>query len=364
MYGDDLSTEEIAKKDEKYTIRGWGTAGPLIVDHGKGAKFWDTDGNEYLDFLSQTAGVMALGHSNEEVIEATEFWLEKMQHTLTALGNAPRAVLAEKLAEIAPGGMKDNIVSYFGCGGTEAVEGAIKAAMNITERTEVISTYHAYHGGSMANISLIGQSWQRNWKQAYPAMGGYKQVPRPYTYRTPEGVDPEDWEDILVELFEEQITYGAAQDNVAAFIAEPFPGNGGHQTPAEKGVFEYNNAWFKGVKDICEDNGIMFIADEVQNGFGRTGKMFGIEHFDVTPDIMTTAKSIGSGIPLSAFSINKDSISEKFEEEVQQSQWHIFTFGGSAMLAAAGCATIDYIQENNLIDKVNEKDIRRHEGRP
>ncbi len=355
MYGDELSTEQIAKLDEKYTIRGWGTAGPLIVDHGKGAKFWDTDGNEYIDFLASTTGTMAVGWSNEKVVEAAEYWLEKLTNNLTALGNAPRAVLAEKLAEIAPGEMKDNIVSYFGCGGTEANEGAIKAAINITGGTEVISTFHAYHGGSISMLSLLGQAVQRKWKHPYPQMPGYKQVPRPYAYRTPEGIDPEDWEEALVDIFQETINYGTAEDNVAAFIAEPFPGNGGRQTPVETDQFEYNNAWFKGVKDICEDNDILFISDEVQTGFGRTGKMFGIEHFDVTPDIMTTGKAIGGGLPVSAFSINKDSIGEEFVKELQESQWHIFSLGGSAPMCAAGCAVIDYIQENDLVKKAEEK---------
>ncbi|MFW9788721.1 MAG: aspartate aminotransferase family protein [Candidatus Thorarchaeota archaeon] len=330
------SKDEIIKQSREHCLHGWGYS-PIVFVEGKGAIVRDIDGKEYIDALGQTAGVLGIGHSHPKYVKAVQDQVAKISHTLTMFTNPPRAELAKKLSDIAPGKMKGNAMSYFSCGGTEANETALKLAMQITGRREAISVHYSYHGGTLAMMSLLGQSYII---KGYPRFPGFSQIPNAYCYRCVYGKEYPGCDFECARALEQQVKYGATEDGVAAFILEPIQGNGGHQCPPDP---EY----FKIIRETCDKYGIFFIADEIQTGMGRTGKIWACDYYGVTPDIFTTAKAIGGGMPVSATVINKDHV----PKDMPDSQWHIFTFGGGPVLCAAANATIDVMQEEKLADK-------------
>ena len=335
--------DEILKKDREYCLHGWGYS-PLIMTEGKGSIVKDIDGKEYIDALGQTAGVLGIGHSHPKYVKAVQDHVAKLSHTLTMFTNEPRAELAKKLSDIAPGEMKGNAMSYIACGGTEANEGALKLAMQITGRHEAISLHYSYHGGTLAMMSLLGQSYIIG---GYPRFPGFSQIPNAYCYRCVYGKEFPGCDFECARALEQQVKYGASKDGVAAFIMEPVQGNGGHQCPPDA---EY----FKIVRETCDKYGILMILDEIQTGMGRLGTTWGADYYGVTPDILTTAKAIGGGMPVSATVIRKDLVPEGLADK----QWHIFTFGGGPVLCAAANATIEVMQEEKLAEKAERQGAR------
>ncbi len=338
-----VTKEEVLKKDKKYCLHGWGYS-PIVLVEGHGAIIKDIDGKEYIDALGQTAGVLGIGHSHPKYVKAVQEQVAKISHTLTMFTNAPRAELAKRLSDIAPGTMKGKAMSYFACGGTEANEGALKLAMQITGRHEAISVHYSYHGGSLAMMSLLGQSYITG---GYPRFPGFSQIPNAYCYRCEFGQTYPGCDFECARALEKQVKYGASKDGVAAFILEPIQGNGGHQCPP-------SGEYFKIIRETCDKYGIMFIADEIQTGMGRTGKMWACDYYGVTPDIFTTAKALGGGLPISATVIKADLV----PEDLLQKQWHIFTFGGGPVLCAAGNAVLDVMQEEKLEQKAARQGAR------
>lgn len=326
--------KSIVDKDRKFTIHGWGYS-PIVLVEGHGCVVKDINGKEYIDCLSQTAGVLGVGHSHPKYIRAVQDQLSKISHTHTMFVNPPRADLGEKLALIAPGKMKNNIKTYFSSGGSEANETALKFAMLVTKKKEVISVWHAYHGGTLALMSAMGQSWHREGFVRFP---GFSQIPNAYSYRCPFGKnhDPETCDIEAAQYLEHHIKYGTAND-VAAFIVEPIQGNGGHTYP-------FNHEYFKIIREICDKYGILLIVDEVQTGLGRTGKIWASDYFGIEPDIVTSAKALGGGMPVAATMIRSDFVSESMLD----AQWHIFTMGGGPVECAAANASIDIVQEEKL----------------
>ena len=327
----------VVDKTKKYVMHGWGFS-DIVIERAKGAKFWDSTGKEYLDFLSQTAGVLGVGHSHPKVIAAVKEELEKVQHTLTMFTNEPRAILGEKLAAIAPGKLKNNIMTYFACGGSEANEGALKVAMKITGRREVVSVYHAYHGGTLGLMGLLGQAPHREGFVRYPGMS---QVPASYCYRCYFGQKYPGCDFECARIVEHHFKWGSSKDGVAAFIIETVQGNGGHQTPPE-------DTYFKIIREACDDFGVLLISDEVQTGMGRLGKNWGADYFNFSPDIMTTGKALGGGLPVSGTSVRSDLVKD---EVFHTGQWHIFTMGGGPVLAVSAEAAIDVMIEEKLPEK-------------
>jgi 4-aminobutyrate aminotransferase-like enzyme len=336
------STQEALKRDKQFLVHGWGYI-PIDVVKGQGSKFWDSDGKEYIDMLSQTAGVVGIGHCNPKVVAAVKDQVEKSMHVLTSFVIDPRTQFSEKLAAVAPGKMKNNCKMYISSGGSEANEVALKMAMIATGKNEVISTYFSYHGGTLAELGLLGQSYSRGgpW-QRYP---GFYQIPNAYCYRCYFGQKKESCGLECAEALQYAIRYGSA-GNVAAFIQEPVPGNGGHMVPPK--------AYFKRIREICDENKILYITDEVQTGVGRSGKWWATEYFEVEPDILTTSKAIGGGMPIAATVIRNGILPEQLIDD----QWHIFTFGGSPVSCAAGAATIDFINEEKLPEKAARQGAR------
>lgn len=336
--------ERMVKDDEKYVMHGWGKI-PINVKYGKGAVFYDTSGKEYIDMLSQTAGVMGVGHSHPKIVKAVKDQVEKSTHILTSFINEPRVEFASKLSKVAPGALKNNCKFYISSGGSEANETALKLAMMATGKNEVISTYYSYHGGTLALMGLLGQPLIA--KGPWPKYPGFTQIGNAYCYRCMYGQVYPGCKFECAQHLAEHIKYGT-QGNVAAFIQEPVPGNGGHQVPPDK---EY----FRIIRNTCTEHGVLYILDEVQTGNGRSGKWWAADYFDVTPDIFTTAKAIGGGMAVGVTGMRTDLIPQNV---IKEEQWHIFTYGGSPIACAAGAATIDVINEEDLPGKATRQGAR------
>lgn len=309
---------------------------PIIVDRAEGAKIIDMDGREYIDAFSGVSVVNA-GHGRSEIIEAAINQAKKFVHVGSYVYYSPPTILlAKKLAEIAPS--KRLQKTFFGNSGAEAVECALKMARKYTKRSEFIALMGSFHGRTLGTLSVTGQ-WVRRKGDMGPYLPGVAFAPSPYCYRCPFKKQYPNCGFPCAEFVENVIKYSTSND-VAAFIAEPVLGEGG--------IIPLPREYLKIVKEILDKYNILFIADEVQTGFGRTGKMFGIQHFDVEPDMITMAKGIANGFPLGAC-MTRPEIADSFEPGD-----HFSTFGGNPVSAAAALATIDVMLKENLPEKAAE----------
>ncbi len=317
------------QKYEKYVVTSHAPAMPPVeVSHALGATITAADGTAYLDGFAGYSVVNA-GHSNPEVLAAAKSTMDRHVHVGSYLYYAPAvADLAEKLAEITPGRLEQ---SFFGNSGAEAVEGALRIAKTYTDRTEFISLQYSFHGRTLGTLSLGGNA--RRKRRAGPLTSGVAIAPAPYCYRCPLHLTYPSCNvacaDEVERVFETQTT-----GNVAAMIAEPVMGEAGIIVPPPE--------YFPKAKRIVEQNDALFIADEVQTSFGRTGSMFASEDIGVEPDILTSAKGIANGFPLSAFTTRRE-IGESFLPGD-----HFSTFGGNLVSAAAAIATIDFLEREDL----------------
>src|SRR5712671_5580773 len=292
---------------------------PIVIDKASGVIVTDVQGREYLDCFAGISVVNA-GHCNPEVIAAAKAQMDKLVHCSSYIYHVkPMADLAEKMAEIAPHGLTK---TFFGNGGAEAIEGALKLARLYTGKHEFIALHASFHGRSFGALSVTGNQGRK--KRGGPYGTGIAFVPAPYTYRSTWPDDPEE----------------CTRQCVAAFIAEPVMGEGGIIVPPLN--------YFKEVKKVLDQHGILFIADEVQSGFGRTGKMFAIEHYGVEPDILVTAKGIADGFPLSAFTTRPEIAATYTPGD------HLSTFGGNPVSCAAALANIQFMQDENLPARATE----------
>jgi 4-aminobutyrate aminotransferase len=298
---------------------------PVVVDHGEGALLYDADGAEYIDCFAGIS-VTNAGHRNEKVLAAAMEQAQKLVHACSYVYHVPSVgALAEKLAEITPGRLQK---TFFGNGGAEAIEGAFRLAKRFTGKNEFLALESSFHGRSYATLSVTGNSGRK--KGGGPYMPGVAFAPTPYCYRCFAEKDPEICNLLCARRVAEVLRLHLS-GNVCAFIAEPVMGEGGIIVPPD--------GYFAKVKEILDEEGVLFIADEVQTGFGRTGTMFAIEHDGVEPDIMTMAKGIADGWPLSAFTARAD-IADAF-----QVGDHLSTFGGNPVSCAAALASIEYLQD-------------------
>ena len=327
---------ETKKLYDEYMITGM-VAGfePIEVDHASKCTLVGTDGRSYLDCFSGIAVVNA-GHGHPKVVAAAKAQMEKLVHCCTYVYYNPRAgELAKKLAEVTPGKLQK---SFFGNGGAEAIEGALRLAKQFTHRKELVCLTMSFHGRSAATLSITGNRGRK--KGSGPYLSGVAFAPAPYCYRCPFKQKYPGCGLACAEFMDHVLKYQTAGD-VAAFIAEPVMGEGGILVPPP-GYFQL------ATKYIRED-GALFIADEVQSGFGRTGKLFAIEHHDVEPDIMTMAKGIADGFPLSAFIARAD-IAAAFTPGD-----HLSTFGGSPISCAAALANIDVMLGEDMLGNANKR---------
>ena len=317
------------QKYQDYVMTGFlKSVAPIVIDHASGATVWDDQGREYLDCFSGISVVNA-GHNHPRVIAAAKRQMDQLVHCSSYLYHVkPVADLAAKIAEIAPHGLSK---TFFGNGGAEAIEGALKLARLYSGKHEFISLHASFHGRTWGTLSITGNQGRK--KRGGPYAPGIAFAPAPYAYRSLWPDDPEHCARHCAKCLDDVIRFETSGD-VAAFIAEPVMGEGGILVPAPN--------YFREVKKVLDQHGILFIADEVQSGFGRTGKMFSIEHYGVVPDILVTAKGIADGFPLSAFTTRPE-IAAAFKPGD-----HLSTFGGNPIACAAALANIEVMLEENL----------------
>jgi 4-aminobutyrate aminotransferase len=306
---------------------------PLVIERGSGAMVEDVDGNRYLDFMAGIA-VSATGHAHPKVVAAIEETARKFMHICATDFYYPQYTdLAERLAALAPG--KEPKRVFLTNSGTEAVEGAIKLARQHTNRHNVIAFERAFHGRSIGALSL-NASKLRHRHHFGPFMPGVHHLPYANPYRcsidlpaTQCDTGCECWMRLAENLFRHRV----GPDEIAAVVVEPILGEGGYVIPPR----EFLQYW----REFCDANGALLIFDEVQSGIGRTGRMFAADLFDIVPDIILTAKGLGSGMPIGAI-IAKESVMS------WESGSHGSTFGGNPVCAAAALATLDLV-ENGLM---------------
>lgn len=328
--------KEIIEKAHKYLILSFlPKMQPVIVENAKGAKIYDVHGKEFIDFFAGYSVVNA-GHCQEQIVEAAINQAKKLIHAGTYLYyTKPAIFLAEKLAELTDPSLS---MTFFGNTGAEAVETALKLARKFTKKFEFISLMGSFHGRTMGALSITGQSSKKKYDLG-PFMTGIAYAHPPYCYRCHFEKEFPSCDYLCARSLENTIDYETS-NGVAAFIAEPVMGEGGIIVPPPD--------YFRIVKKILDDHEILFIADEVQTGFGRTGKMFASEHYNVIPDFMTMAKGIAAGFPLSAC-ITRADIGVSFEPGD-----HFSSFGGNPVSSAAALANIKFLQDEKLSEKANE----------
>jgi 4-aminobutyrate aminotransferase / (S)-3-amino-2-methylpropionate transaminase / 5-aminovalerate transaminase len=318
------------EKYEKYVTTSFvPSVEPVVFDKAEGATIIDVDGKRYVDCFAGIA-VSNAGHRHPKVIAAAKDQLDRFVHAGSYIYHVPQvADLAEKLAGITPGKLQK---TFFGNSGAEGIETALRLAKAYTGKSEFISLTHSFHGRTVGTLSVTG-NYQRK-KRGGPYLPGIAFAPAPYVYRNPFGTDePDEVARRCADMVQWAIDYQTAND-VAAFIAEPVMGEGGIIVPPDN--------YFKYVKEILDQHDILFIADEVQSGFGRTGKMFGVDHYGVEPDIMVMAKGIADGFPISA-TIARAEIADSF-----QPGEHLSTFGGNPVSCAAALANLEVMRDEDL----------------
>ncbi|APX96449.1 aspartate aminotransferase family protein [Natronorubrum daqingense] len=303
------------------------------IKRASGETLEDFDGNEYLDAFSGIS-VTNVGHNNEAVVEAAKDQLDEFVHGCSYVHpNAPVGELAERLASETPG---DLTKSFFCNSGTEAVEGAIKLARKYTGSTEVLALEMGFHGRTLGSLALTGNKAYKNGMA--PTINDVSHVEPPYGYRCPS-CEGETCTAACAENVERVIGTHTA-DDLAAIVVEPVMGEGGIIVPPE--------GWLERVQEIAHEHDALLIADEVQTGYGRTGELWAVDHFDVVPDIITQAKGIANGLPLGAFTAREE-IADAFE-----SGDHLSTFGGNPVACAAALATLEELQDG-IIDNAREQ---------
>ena len=299
---------------------------PIVVESARGATVTGADGATYTDLFAGIA-VANAGHVHPRVAAAAKAQIDHLVHCCSYVYHVPAvADLAERLAAIAPGRLQK---SFFGNSGAEAVEGALRLAKAYSGKHEFIALQTGFHGRTAGSLVVTGNAARK--KRGGPYQPGVAFAPAPYAYRC--RYCHGSCTLACADAVEDVVRYDTSAD-VAAFIAEPVLGEGGIIVPAP--------GYFARVKSILDRHGILFIADEVQSGFGRTGKMFAIEHYAVEPDIMAMAKGIADGFPLGAF-IAPPEIADAF-----QPGEHLSTFGGNPVSCAAAVANIDVLTEEDL----------------
>jgi len=318
---------ELAELRSRFVPRGITSSHPIAADRAKGSELWDTSGKRYVDFAGGI-GVMNVGHAHPRVMQAVRDQLEKATHTSFQVVQYESYLrLAQRLCEAAP--IAGDKKAIFFSTGAEAIENAVKIARAATGREAVISFRGAFHGRTLLALSLTGsvQPYKQNFG---PYAAEVYQTPFPYSYR---GWNTEAALADLGNLLESEV----GPKRVAAIVIEPVLGEGGF-VPAP---FDF----MQKLRELCDRHGILLIADEIQTGFGRTGKLFAVEHSRVEPDLMTMAKSLAAGFPLSAV-VGKAAVMDAPDPGGLGG-----TYGGNPVACAAGLAVMDVMRDEKLPER-------------
>ncbi|MBR4202222.1 MAG: acetylornithine transaminase [Candidatus Methanomethylophilaceae archaeon] len=307
-----MKFEEVKELSSKYLFQNYGRI-DLSFTHGEGCYLFDSQGRKYLDLVAGIA-VNSIGYSHPDFVQAMQEQVSKLLHVSNLYYVEEQARLAEKIASITPDGLDRTL---FVNSGAEANEGALKLAVRYTGRKKVMAALNGFHGRTAAALGATGQT---KYQASFEPL-----ISSAYEYY--------DYGDI------ESVKHMISKD-VAALIVEPIQGEGGVRTASPE--------FFKALRDICTDSGALMIVDEVQTGLGRTGKWYGIQNFDVTPDIITMAKALGGGTPIGAVTSTEEI------SKVMTPGTHGTTFGGNPLVTAAGCSVIDIMKKEKLVEHARE----------
>lgn len=307
---------------------------PTFVESAEGAILKDVDGNHFIDFAG-AIGTMNIGHGNQRVVAALHDQIDRYIHTgFNVMMYDPYIEFAEKLAALTPGSFKKKVM--FLNSGAEAVENAIKVARKFTGRQAVVSFTGGFHGRTLLAMSLTGKVKPYKYELGPFAPEIYR-APFPYAYRRPESMDQEAYTAFILEKVKEFFITEIDPSSVAAVIMEPVQGESGFIIP--------DPAFIQGVHALCQQNGILFIADEIQTGFGRTGKYFAMEHYGVDPDLVVISKSMAAGIPISGVIGREEIMDSTGSGELGG------TYNGSPLGCRAGLAVLEVMEEERINDR-------------
>jgi taurine--2-oxoglutarate transaminase len=324
-----MTTDDIVRLNRQYTFFSWSAQArvrPIVIDHAEGIYFWDPDGKRYIDFNSQLMSVN-IGHGDRRVADAIADQAHTLAFAAPQFATEVRGRLGELLAELTPGDLN---TFFFTLGGAEANENALRMARIVTGRQKVLARFRSYHGATAGAISVTGDP--RRWASE-PAVPGVVHVLDPWRLGRAE---PEPVEDHLAYL-EEVIQY-EGPNTIAAFILETVTGTNGILIPPD--------GYLQGVRELCTKYGILMIADEVMAGFGRTGRWFAVDHWDVVPDLLTMAKGLTSSyLPLGAVAMSRQ-VADYFAERVYYGG---LTYSAHPMSCAAAIAAIGVLRDDDLI---------------
>ena len=324
-----------------WTWSAQGSVSPIPVTRAKGVYFWDADGKRYLDLNSQLMCVN-IGHGDERVIEAIAKQARELPYVAPSLTSKPRAVLGKMLAEITPGDLNH---FFFTLGGAEANENAIKIARAFTGKHKILARYRSYHGATAGAMSLTGDPRRLAWEPNL--MTGVVHFLDPYRYRSTfhrlnPGISESEFTQDYLNHLEEIITY-EGPETIAAIIIETVTGTNGIIIPPD--------GYLQGMREICDKYNILMICDEVMSGFGRTGKWFAVDNWNVVPDLMTMAKGLTSAYaPLGAVAMS-DEIAEYFNDQVFYGG---LTYNSHPISLAAAIANINVMKEDHLIENAQK----------
>ncbi len=329
---------QVVDDAKRYVLHSWSVQDaldPIPVAGAEGRYFWDYDGNRYLDFASQLVNV-SIGHQHPKVVAAIKEQAEKLCTIGPPMATEPRSTLARMLAEVTPGDLQ---MSFFTNGGAEANENAIKLARWYTGRDKIIARYRSYHGATAGAITLTGDP--RRWP-AEPGIPGVVRMLDPFTYRCPAG-HPDPCPVCTGGPHLEEILRYEGAHTVAAVIVETVTGTNGVIPPPD--------GYLQSIREVCDDHGILLICDEVMAGFGRTGKWFAVENWNVVPDILTLAKGINSGyVPLGAMVV-REPIAQWVRDKYFAGG---LTYSGHPLACASAVASIEAFKEEGVVENAAE----------
>ena len=329
-----LTSEELQTKRNKYIPKGISNGNLNIAKHASGATIIDIEQNEWVDFAG-AIGTLNVGHSHPKVTDAVNQQVGKFLHPgFNVMMYDGYINLAEKLCEITPGNFAKKAALFNS--GAEAVENAVKVSRRFTGRQGVVSFTRGFHGRT--NMTMSMTSKVKPYKFGFgPFAPEVYQAPYPYLYHKPDGISDEAYINLVIQEFKDFFVSTVAPETVACVVMEPVQGEGGFIIPPKEFV--------QFVSSFCQEHGIVFVADEIQTGFGRTGKLFAVEHFDIVPDLLTVSKSLAAGLPLSGVVGRADILDAADTGELGG------TYAGSPVACAAALAVIDIIDEENLLQK-------------
>ncbi|MEH6908302.1 4-aminobutyrate--2-oxoglutarate transaminase [Neobacillus drentensis] len=330
-------SKQILERRNKYVPKGISNNSQAFVKKAQGALVEDVDGNCYIDFAG-AIGTINVGHSHPRVVRALQEQASQYIHTgFNVMMYESYINLAERLCELAPGEF-DKQAAFFNSG-AEAVENAVKIARKYTKRQGIVSFTRGFHGRTLMTMTMTSKVKPYKYGFGPFAPEVYK-APYPYVYRRPEGMNEQQYSAMIIEQFEQFLLAEVAPETIAAVVMEPVQGEGGFIVP--------DTAFVKRIREICTQYGILFIADEIQTGFARTGKYFAIDHFDVVPDLITISKSMGAGVPISGVIGRAEIMNSAEVGEIGG------TYAGSPLGCRAALTVLDIIESEQLNDRARK----------